>query len=57
MFSTYQKIALVAAGLAPSVSGLIQMQVRYSDNMIDGETSLETAWCFWFQREDNRITN
>lgn len=31
-----QNVALVAAGFASTVSGLLSMQVRYTDNMIDG---------------------
>lgn len=41
MLSTYHRIALLAAGLAPSVSAIIQMQVRYTDNMIDGMYPLD----------------
>lgn len=36
MKTTIGHIALGVAGLTSSVAGLIQMEVRYTDNMIDG---------------------
>lgn len=42
MQSTTRNIILAAAGLAPAVSGLLSMEVRYTDNMIDGRYLLDT---------------
>lgn len=36
MVNAVQKAALVAAGFSASVSGLLSMQVRYTDNFING---------------------